>query len=95
MTDVLTNFYLESNLAQNLHVQIEGAYFSPTEYVFRRRLVVSKVQYEIFKACKPTSTICQQCQKMFKFSKDCKSQISSKIDLCWRQMHQNETKSSF
>ena len=29
-----------------------------------------------------------------KILKICKSQISSKIDLCWPQMHQNETKSS-
>ena len=50
MTDVLINFFLESDVAQNLHIQIEEAYFLPTEYVFRRRLVVSKVQYENFKA---------------------------------------------
>ena len=55
MTDVLANFFLESDIAQNLHVQIERAYFSPTEYVFRRSLVVSKVKSYCFKACKPCS----------------------------------------
>ena len=32
------DFFLESDIAQTLHVQIERAYFFPTEYVFRRRL---------------------------------------------------------
>ena len=53
------DFFLESDIAQNLHVQIERAYFLLTEYVFRRRLVVSKVQHEMFKACKLTSKSCQ------------------------------------
>ena len=47
------DFFLESNIAQNLEVQIERAYFFPTGYAFRRRLVVSKVKSYCFKACKP------------------------------------------
>ena len=45
-------FFLESDIAQNLHVQIERAHFSPTENVFRRRLVVSELKSYFFKACK-------------------------------------------
>ena len=55
--------FFESDIAQNLHIQIERAYFSPTENVFKRRLVVSKMKSYCFKACKPWRTGCQKWKK--------------------------------
>ena len=47
------DLFSESDIAQNLQVQIERAYFFPIECVFRRSLMVSKVKSYCFEACKP------------------------------------------
>ena len=64
MTDVLKRFQLENDIAQNLQVQIERAYFFLTVYVFGRRLVVSQVKSYWFKACKPIRIECQKGKNM-------------------------------